>query len=145
MLATQIFARFARETALRALPAEVQRHTQRAVVDWYASLRSFRNASFARGPRGTRTGDPVHDDLACLIVRCESAAMDAGRLWPPPQALGVCVVLAVALPRYGTANAPGLEGVHYVQAAVLATAIAVEDLARCRFTAEAGYQQGVVD
>jgi hypothetical protein len=64
MLATKTFARFARETALRVLPAEVQRHAQRAVVDWYASLRGFRHASFARRPRGTRTGDPAHDDLA---------------------------------------------------------------------------------
>lgn len=38
MLATQVFARFAHETAQRALPPEVLHHAQRAVVDWYASL-----------------------------------------------------------------------------------------------------------
>ncbi|MES2718309.1 MAG: MmgE/PrpD family protein [Pseudomonadota bacterium] len=38
MLATQVFARFAREASQRALPSEVLHHAQRAVVDWYASL-----------------------------------------------------------------------------------------------------------
>jgi 2-methylcitrate dehydratase PrpD len=38
MLATQVFARFAHESAQRALPADVLHHAQRAVVDWYASL-----------------------------------------------------------------------------------------------------------
>lgn len=38
MLATQVFARFAHEVAQRALPTDVLHHTQRAVIDWYASL-----------------------------------------------------------------------------------------------------------
>jgi 2-methylcitrate dehydratase PrpD len=38
MLAAQVFARFAHESAQRALPADVLHHAQRAVVDWYASL-----------------------------------------------------------------------------------------------------------
>ena len=38
MLATQVFARFAHETARGALPQEVLHHAQRAVIDWYASL-----------------------------------------------------------------------------------------------------------
>lgn len=42
MLAAQVFARFARESAhdggQRALPPEVLHHAQRAVIDWYASL-----------------------------------------------------------------------------------------------------------
>ncbi|MDE2370886.1 MAG: MmgE/PrpD family protein [Burkholderiales bacterium] len=38
MLATQVFARFAHEVSQRALPPDVLHHTQRAVIDWYASL-----------------------------------------------------------------------------------------------------------
>lgn len=38
MLATQVFARFAREASQRALTPEVLHHAQRAVIDWYASL-----------------------------------------------------------------------------------------------------------
>jgi 2-methylcitrate dehydratase PrpD len=38
MLATQVFARFAQQPALRALPPQVLHHAQRAVIDWYASL-----------------------------------------------------------------------------------------------------------
>jgi 2-methylcitrate dehydratase PrpD len=37
MLATQVFARFARDLSRGALPHEVLHHTQRAVIDWYAS------------------------------------------------------------------------------------------------------------
>lgn len=38
MLATEIFARFARQLAERPLPDKVVHHAQRAVIDWYASL-----------------------------------------------------------------------------------------------------------
>jgi len=38
MLATQVFARFAREASQRPLSPEVLHHAQRAVIDWYASL-----------------------------------------------------------------------------------------------------------
>lgn len=38
MLAVQIFARFAHETAQRTLSADVLHHAQRAVIDWHASL-----------------------------------------------------------------------------------------------------------
>ena len=38
MFATEVFARFAHQSAQRALPADVLHHAQRAVIDWYASL-----------------------------------------------------------------------------------------------------------
>ena len=38
MLAAQVFARFAHQTAQQSLPPDVLHHAQRAIVDWYASL-----------------------------------------------------------------------------------------------------------
>ena len=56
--------------------------------------------------------DPVHHELPSMLRISEPATMHTRRLQPFPGAPGGCVVLAIALERHRTADAPALERFH---------------------------------
>lgn len=90
-------------------------------------------------------GDPVHDRLPGLLACGKPLAVDAGRLQPPPQALGGGVVPAISFAGHRAAYAPGRQRVLEVLAAILAAPVAVKDQARGRPAPKARHQQRILD